>query len=169
MKYKFPIIAGICLAIIIVALFQVTYYFDPSLDKYSQTITVIYQPSEIDKIRHEPPYEPTKLTPEDFKDHPQVQQLLDLAMTPKESVINDKSKIDTIFYEYGSDLYRISQPGPYTIRADFFMTSFNQYEYINWIETNLIGVSIYESHEMHFIKYKDEVFILTFEDVQEID
>ena len=106
---------------------------------------------------------------EDFKDYLQVQQLLDVAILAKENMINGKPIFDTFFYKQGSDLYRISQPGPYTIRADFFMTSFNQYEYINWIETNLIGVSIYESDEMHFIKYKDEVFILTFTDVQDID
>jgi len=169
MKYKLPIIVGICVLITTLVLFQVSYYSNPSLDKYSKTITVIYQPSEIDKIRHEPPYEPTKLTNEHFKDHLQIQTLFDIALMPREDVINGKPRMSTFFYEQETNLYRISQPSPFTIRADFFMTSFNQNEYINWVETNLTGVPIYESNEMHFVEYKDEVFILTFEDVKEID
>lgn len=169
MKYKFSIVIGACVLVGIVILLQVSYFSNPSLDKYSQTITVIYQPAKIDKIRHEISYVPTKLASEHFMDYPQIQTLFDVALMPRKNLIDDDSKIDTFFYEQGTNLYRISQPGPSTIRTDFFMTTFNQNEYIHWIETELIGIPIYESNEMHFVEYKNEIFILTFEDVKEID
>lgn len=161
MKYKFPIIASICVAAVVIILVS-SPENSVSPSEYEQYISATFAPSFHPGLYRGYEDRAITLTGDDFKDAPTIKTMLDHALDIPVPGSKGDPVSSGITIMDSNNKYFLFMPGPLSIGVNNHMSEkeFNQYQL--WFDENFVGHGRPGGPISYYIEYEEEVFDFEF-------